>query len=130
MVETAVNVPLEAGEIIHIIAEELQARLRGLSPLSQSKEYAAFSVEYQVKIRLRRTGETKTDERETLAWGTIKRATTVHPCPLRSRFCIDESSTYESKDPNEERVDRDMPLTIETGDGRGGKIRKKVKVKQ
>ena len=123
--EVAVAVPFEAGEIIHIVAEELQARLRGLSPLSQSKEYAAFSVDYQVKIRLRRTGETRADERETLAWGEVSKG--------ESPYVTDEatfvSSTYESKDPNEERVDRDMALTVETGDGRGGKIRKKVKVK-
>ena len=71
--ETAVNVPFEAGEIIHIVAEELQARLRGLSPLSQSKEYAAFSVDYLVTVRLRRTGETAADERATLAWGKVEK---------------------------------------------------------
>jgi hypothetical protein len=32
-------------------------------------------------------------------------------------------------DVNEERLDHDMPLSVETGDGRGGKITKKVKVK-
>jgi hypothetical protein len=126
--EIAVNVPFEASEIIHIVAEELQARLRGLSPLSQSKEYAAFSVEYQVKVRLRRTGETKADERETMAWGTVESPKGV--VFQEDNVVLDVlSERYESKDPNEERVDRDMPLTVETGDGRGGKIRKKIKVK-
>ena len=127
--ETAVNVPFEASEIIHIVAEELQARLRALSPLSQSKEYAAFSVEYQVKIRLRRTGETKADEKETLAWGTVEKGEIPLELGVPAECFGLENTHYESKDPNDERVDRDMPLTIEVGDGRGGKIRKKVKVK-
>ena len=128
--ETAVNVPFEASEICHIIGEELQARLRGLSPLSHSKEYAAFSVDFQVKIRLRRTGETKGDERETLAWGSVaSNPAAILTSGVEGIETAEESSTYQSKEPNEERVERDMPLTIETGDGRGGKIRKKVKVK-
>lgn len=138
MPEVALNVPFEASEIVHIAAEELQARMRSLGPLQGGKEYVAFSIDYQVKIRLRRAGESAIDERETLAWGKLEKGVLIAP------DCIDAAgegnlipnteatevaSAYQSKDPNEERVNRDMALTVETGDGRGGKIRKKVKVK-
>lgn len=130
MQETALNVPFEAGEIIHIVAEELQARMRGLSPLTGSKEYAAFSVDYHVKIRLRRAGETIVEARETLAWGNVTKGTDGKAVPLtEDHIAIEEKSHFDSKDPNEERVARDLPLTIESGDGRGGRIRKKARVK-
>ena len=121
--EVAINVPFDSGEICHIVGEELQTRLRGLSPLQGSKEYAAFSVEFQVKIRLRRSGEQPAEARETLAWGNVAKG------DVEEAETLESVSTFASRDPNEERVDRDMPLTVETTDGRGGKIRKKVKVK-
>lgn len=125
MAETAINVPFESSEIIHIVAEELQARMRQLSPLYGSKEYSAFSVHFLVKIRLRRAGEEITVGKDTLAWGSVAKGD--------STFTADVSDTvdgsFESRDPNEERVARDMPLTLEVGDGRGGKIRKKGRVK-
>jgi hypothetical protein len=134
MPEIALNVPFDSGEICQIVGEELQARLRGLSPLQGNKEYAAFSVEFQVKIKLLRAGEQPTEARDTLAWGKAEKgilpsAEDLDAASQDMEISEATSSTYESKDPNEERVERDMPLTVETGDGRGGKIRKKVKVK-
>lgn len=129
MAEVALNVPFEAGEIMHIVCEELQARMRGLSPLQGGKEYAAFSVDFQVKIRLRRAGEYPEQARETLAWGTASKGDNGATVTVEEMDILEENSHFESADPNEERVNRDMPLTVETGDGRGGKIRKKVRVK-
>lgn len=152
MQEIALNVPFEASEIMQIAAEELQARMRTLSPLQGGKEYAGFTLDYQVKIKLRRAGETT--EKETLAWGTVAKGNMqavaapaeVDGCPYDpfSTFGVfqgepalvgetltgEVDSQFKSDEPNVERVNRDMPLTVETGDGRGGKIRKKVKVKQ
>lgn len=127
--ETAVNVPFEASEICHIISEELQTRMRGLSPLQGGKEYAAFSADFQVKIRLRRAGEAPQQARETLAWGTVHSVNPTEIFPVEEAVIVEESSHYDSKDPNEERQDRNMLMTVESGDGRGGKIRRKVKVK-
>lgn len=133
MPEIAINVPFEASEIIHIVTEELQARMRGLSPLSGNKEYAAFAVDFQVKIRLRRSGETATEARETLAWGYAQKGDLPSAADLdavaEETEIAQETSHFESRDPNEERQARGMELTVEGSDGRGGKARRKVKVK-
>lgn len=110
MVEVALNTPFDANEIKEIACQEFRKRLDGLSPLTGGKEYVAFSIDFSHKIRLRRAGEQDHEVRETLAWGHV-------------------GSNFKSLDPNEERMERDMALTVETGDGRGGKIKKKVRVK-
>lgn len=128
MPETAINAPFDASEIIEIAKQEFEKRLRGLSPLQGAKEYAAFSLDFQVKIRLRRAGETTQDARETLAWGgaSLPSAADLDAAAEEEEI---RNSTYQSKDPNEERIERDMPLTVESTDGRGGKKRRKVRVK-
>lgn len=129
MPEIAINVPFEAGEIIDITLDELKSRMRGLSPLSGNKEYAAFAVDFQVKIRLRRSGETIQEARDTLAWGYTQKgdlpsAADLDAVAAETEVAM-ETSRFESRDPNEERQARDMPLTVE---GPGGK-RRKVRVK-
>lgn len=128
--EIALNVPFDAGEIIQIVGDELQNRMRQLSPLSGSKEYASFSVEFQVKIRLRRSGEQEHEARETLAWGSVKKG---DPSAADLDAVAEEAeiaSRFESRDPNDERMARDMSMTVESGDGKGGRVRRKVKVKR
>lgn len=133
MAEVALNVPFEAQEIIKIVADELQARMSGLTPLHGSKEYAAFKVDFQVKIRLRRAGESDLSARETLAWGSVQDGQMPSAEDLdavsEEITAAELTSGFESGDPNEERMKRDMPLTVETPDGKGGKTRKKVRVK-
>jgi hypothetical protein len=138
MQEVAINVPFDANEIKEIAIAEFTKRLDQLSPIQGTKEYASFSLDFQVKINVRRAGEQGAGK-DTLAWGRAQKGvqTTVLPefthgftgfdDPLTETAEI-SGSTFQSKDPNEERLERDMPLTVETGDGRGGKVRKKVKV--
>jgi hypothetical protein len=127
MQEVALNVPFDSQEVIHIVTEELQARMRGLSPLQGNKEYVSFAVDFEVKIRLWRSGEAPQEGRETLAWGNVKQG---DPSAADlDAVAAEEASKFESRDPNEERVARDMPLTVESGDGRGGRVRRKVKVR-
>lgn len=130
MQETALNVPFDSQEICDILVDEFRSRLRGLSPLQGGKQYAAFSAEFQVKIRLRRSGEQPQEGRETLAWGgATKPSAVILTSGAEGIETVDETSKFESGDPNEERLERDMPLSVETGDGRGGRIIKKVKIK-
>lgn len=129
MPEVAINIPFEAGEVIDVILDELKTRLRGLSPLQGNKEYAAFSADFHLKIRLRRSGETVVDEKETLAWGKTSAGDTGESFSADELQTAEESSHFESRDPNEERQARDMPLTVEGSDGKGGKARRKVRVK-
>ena len=132
MPETAVNLPFESSEIIDIAMQEFRKRLLGLSPLQSNKEYAGFSLDFQVKIHLRRTGEAIHEGRETLAWGNVQRGELPSGADLdavsHEMEIADHTSTFESKDPNDERIERDMPLVVEASDGKGGKIRKKVRV--
>jgi hypothetical protein len=131
--EVALNVPFDSNEVKDIAVEEFRKRLDGLSPLSGGKEYAAFSLDFNVKITLRRSGETDTDARETLAWGSVIKGGLPSAADLDAVAAemetAEATSRFESRDPNEERQARDLPLTVEGSDGRGNKVRRKVKVK-
>lgn len=132
MIETAINVPFDSNEVKDIVIAELRKRLDNLSPLSGGKEYTSFSVDFQVKIKLRRSGEAPHEARETLAWGNVAKgdpSASDLDAVAAEMVAAEETSHFDSRDPNEERLARDMPLTVETGDGRGGRVRKKIKVK-
>lgn len=120
MAEKALATPLESDEIIEIARDEFTKRLRGLSPLYSRKLYNAFVLDFNVSIRLiRASGEAVT----TLAWGDAKRG------EVPADVCDDQDSmreSYVSKEPNVERMERDMPVTVE--DKKGGPP-KKVRVK-
>lgn len=124
--ETAINVPLESAEIVDILCMEFRKRLLSLSPLQSSQEYAGFEVRFNHDIKLFKVGADagQTGELNTLAWADVKRGTS-------GDSTIEDvgSETYKSEDPNGERMKHDLPLTVEASDGRGGKARRKVKVK-
>lgn len=134
MAETAINVPFDSGEIIDIARQEFEKRLRGLGPLHGSKEYTAFALDFQVKIRLRRAGEFDHQAKETLAWGSVAKGDLPSAADLDAVAAEVETAEttgqFQSKDPNEERVERDMPLTVEVSDGKGGKKREKRQVRR
>jgi hypothetical protein len=129
MPEVALNVPFDANEIKDIATAEFRKRLDGLGPLQGMKEYASFHLDFEVKIRLSRVGAIVAAT-DTLAWGSVEKS---HPSAQDLDLVAEEekirNSTFQSKDPNEERIEREMPLTVETTDGKGGKTRKKVKIK-
>lgn len=130
MAEVALNVPFDSNEVKEIAVAEFRKRLDSLSPLSGGKEYVAFSLNFHVRITLRRAGEAKSEARETLAWGIVEKTSDGDVfVPSSDMETAEETSHFESRDPNEERIARDMPLTVESGDGKGGKVRRKVKVK-
>lgn len=129
MPEVAINVPFESNEVKDILCQEFRKRLDGLGPLQGAKEYGAFSADFQVKIKLRRTGEIVTDAKETMAWGQASKGVILQPVLGEELETAEEASHFDSRDPNEERQARDMPLTVEGSDGKGGRARRKVKVK-
>jgi hypothetical protein len=126
MPEVAVNLPFDSNEIKEIACAEFRKRLDQLGPLQGAKEYAHFELDYQVKIKLKRTGET-TLPTETLAWGHVVKGDAALGNVVEEADV--SGAKFESKDPNEERQERGMALTVETTDGRGGKTRRKVHVK-
>ena len=127
--EVAINAPLDSEEIKTIIGQELKKILDGICFLQMAKEYASFSAVFNVAITLRRVGEVE-GPKETLAWGGTERGLIHESLPdgqIEAKMV--ESHTFHSGDPNEERETRGMALTVETRDGRGNIVRKKVNVK-
>lgn len=123
--EVAVNLPFDSAEIKSIAVEEFKKRLEGLSPLMGMKEYASFNLKFEVKITVFRAGETGVGK-DTMAWGDVKGGSPS----VSDTVTTDElTDSFISGDPNQEREDRGMEMTVETGDGHGGKVRKKVMVR-
>lgn len=125
MPEVAINAPFDSNEIKDIACKEFRKRLDSLGPLQGAKEYSSFLVSFQVGIRLRRPGDIAEDK-NTLAWGSVEQGR-VNPEHVEESETVHES--FESGDPNDERLAHNMPLTVETRDGRGNISRKKVNVK-
>jgi len=124
MAEVAVNVPFDSNEIKEIACAEFRKRLDGLGPLQGAKEYMGFDIGFNITISLRRMADAS-DSKQTLAWGSVKGGE-----ESTGDEKIVSVSTFSSGDPNEERMARHMPMTVETKDGRGGVLRKKVRIEQ
>jgi len=129
MPEVAVNVPFDSNEVKEIICQELRKRLDQLGPLQGMREYASFTAVFNITVRVRRVGE-GVGGKDTLAWGNVDRGDIHEPLPAgQLEDKVSEGYTFDSGDPNEERETRGMALTVETRDGRGNIVRKKVTVK-
>jgi hypothetical protein len=128
MPEVAVNLPFDANEVKDIACQEFRKRLDGLSPLMGAKEYSKFELDFEVKIKLSRLGAA-TLPLDTLAWGHAEKEVKIKT--LMEGVIEDMKITdhFETKAPNDERLERDMPLTIETPGGKGGVTRRKARIK-
>ncbi len=124
--EVAINLPFDSNEIKDIVCAELRKRLDTLGPLQGAKEYNRFEVAYEVAVKVYRVGETGAGK-ETLAWGKVEKGEKSPESVGEVDVVTD--STFVSKDPNEERLSRDMLLTVESRDGKGNMTRRKVKMK-
>lgn len=124
MSEKAILTPLTGDEIITIACAEFRKRLRSLSPLMGNKEYSGFEISFEHRIKLFVVGGGFATDKQTLAWGTVGQGEGVEEQMLE-----DKAQYLSSPDVNAERINHEMPLTLEVSDGRGGLTRKKVKVK-
>jgi hypothetical protein len=122
--ETAIQLPLDSEEIIEICVLEFGKRLRTLSPLQLGKEYAGFSIQFSHNIKLFRLGSAGGGEKDTLCWAKVDGG--VHEGDVE--VAVETGVEYASGDPNGERMAHDLPLTVEANDGKGGKIKKKVRI--
>jgi hypothetical protein len=125
-VEVAINAPFDSNEIKDIVCAELRKRLDTLGPLQGAKEYNRFEVAYEVAVKVYRVGETGAGK-ETLAWGKVEKGEKT-PESVEEVDVVTDSK-FVSQDPNEERLSRDMPLTVESRDGKGNMTRRKVHMK-
>ncbi len=127
--ETALAVPFAADEICEIAVLEFRKRLAGLSPLQGAKEYGAFEIDFAHTIRLHRTSGIDNIDKQTLAWGHVEGGK-IDDVPAAELEVVKVEETYKSdSDVNGERLKHGLDLTVESTDGRGGKIRKRVHVK-
>jgi hypothetical protein len=124
--EVAINAPFDSNEIKDIVCAELRKRLDTLGPLQGAKEYNRFEVAYEVAVKVYRVGETGAGK-ETLAWGKVEKGEKT-PESVEEVDVVTDSK-FVSQDPNEERLSRDMPLTVESRDGKGNMTRRKVHMK-
>ena len=127
MPEVALPVPLDSNEIIEIACQEFRKRLQSLSPLQLGKEYAGFAISFTDKISIFRLGASGGNTVETTAWGG-----SVGGVPVGDPVELTPApETYKSGDSvNDVRLAHNLQLTVESGDGKGGRVRKKVRVKE
>jgi hypothetical protein len=129
MAETAIAVPFDSGEIKEIAIQEFRKRLDQLSPLNGAKEYGAFEIDFAHTIRLHRTSGIDNIDKQTLAWGHVEGGK-IDDVPVAELEVVKVEETYKSDpDVNGERLKHGMPLTVESKDGKGNMIRKRVKVR-
>jgi len=126
--EKALSVPFDASEIIEIACQEFRRRLNGLCPLQGNKEYAGFELSFHTDVKLFGMATNGGATKQTLAWGKVVQGDTGADA-VPADAASDVSMHRSAADVNQERLDHDLPLTVETGDGKGGKVRKKVKIK-
>jgi hypothetical protein len=127
MTEVALALPFDANEVKDIACQEFRKRLDGLSPLMGTKEYSKFKLYFEIKIDLDRLGAA-TAPTSTLAWGEAVGVREV-PGEVEQESAAVTGETFETKDPNDERLERDMPLVIETTNGKGVTGRRKARIK-
>lgn len=121
MAEKALPIPFESSEIIDILCAEFRARLGQNCHLQGGKEYASFRATFDVTMTLRSISGVVA---ETIAWAkpyrdekvpdTTGAVTTEIKSPI---------TTFESGDPNAERMKRGMPLTVTDKRGNKRKVR-------
>ena len=127
MTEIAIATPFDSNEVKDIACQEFRKRLDGLSPLMGAKEYSKFKLDFEIKIELSRLGAA-TVPTSTLAWGDASGDRQI-PGELVQESAAVTGETFETQDPNDERLERDMPLTIETVNGKGVAARRKARIK-
>jgi hypothetical protein len=128
MAEKALATPFDTEEIITIAVDEFKRRLRGLSPLQGMKQYSGFQLSFHTDIKLFGMSTNGGGVKETIAWGTLSKGETGADA-IPADAASDVSMHTSNADVNQERLDHDLPLNVETGDGKGGRIVKKVRVK-
>lgn len=120
--ETVLNLPLNGDEVIEIILQRIESRLRSNNFLNPAMTYNGFSLSFEGKL----TFNDMMLGRQSLVWDTITAGDT--PEPTASVEVI--STIYDSgNSPNKARVENDLPLPIEVKEGTRKVIRhRKIKL--
>ena len=128
MADVALNLPFDSNEIKDILTAEFRKALDASTHLHGAKEYVKFKARFICETTLLRSGESSGTK--TLSWKDVQKPEEPLTIEEIGRAELDKvDSEFESGNPNEEREQRGMPMTVERSDGRGGKTREKVRVK-
>lgn len=119
MGEKALAVPFESTEIIDILCEEFKRRLQQNCHLQGRREYASFRAAFDITMTLRTVAG---EPRETIVWDKPYRDAKVEGTEGEPVAVVAQSE-FQSKEPNAERMERGMPLTVQDKKGNRRKVR-------
>jgi hypothetical protein len=130
--ERVLNLPLSSDEIIEILLQRFEKRLRSDCFLHQANTYNGFSYTMELKLKF----NDMMMGRDTLVWDEhVEPKRTVHDDvqamldtpmdhPSDAEKETASTETFDSGDsPNRARVEHDLPLPVETMEGRKKVIR-------
>lgn len=115
--EKVLNLPLSGDEIIEIMLQRIEARLRSDCFLSSANTYNGFSYELDCKIKFK----DMMLGRETLVWDRHAAGETLEkeqPVIVAEKFDSGDS-------PNAARQDADLEIPVQTQEGKRTVIRKR-----
>lgn len=118
--EKALAVPFEASEVIDILCDEFRRRLAANCYFQRRQEYASFRAEFDVRVRLKTVARVEVD---TVVWDKPYRDPKVEGTEGEEVVADIPVTEFASKEPNAERMERGMPLTVEDKKGNRRKVR-------
>lgn len=108
--ETVLNLPLNGDEVVEIILQRIETRLRANNFLNPAMTYNGFSLSFEGKLKF----NDMMLGRESLVWDN----TVVGDAPEETAPVEVVSTDYDSgNSPNKARVENDLPLPIECKEG-------------
>lgn len=114
--EKVLNLPLSGDELIEIILQRVEKRLRADCYLHQAATYNGFSYSLNLTLKLKDMNFGK----DTLVWDQHKEG------EQDSNTEAAAEEKYDSGDsPNRTRIDHDLPVPVESQEGRRKVIRKR-----
>lgn len=118
--DKVLNLPLSSDEIIEIILQRVEKRLRADCFLAQAMTYNGFSFDFEGKIKF----NDMMLGRETLVWDKVRAGDAPEFNPNEQVIGVIEH--YQSGDsPNKARVEHDLGIPVETQEGKRKVIRHK-----
>ena len=118
--EEVLNLPLETEEIIAIVLQRIEARMKANCYFATAATYNAFSADITINFRLNDMNFGKT----TLVWDKLELGPEKVPAEAEVQTVSEQFVSGDS--PNATRQDHDLPVPVRVTEGRKTTIRKKL----
>ncbi len=106
MSELTLRDPLNSAEIVEILLQEIENRLKADSTLTSDITYSGFQANFEIKLKLQRPVPV-----QTLVWGEKSDGTPISPeNGLTSETTV--AADYEAGPPNVERQSHNLPVPV------------------